>query len=118
MAGLGPVTTNLSDILKRAGVRPGITDPKNELEIFCSLCVGRVYYRAQNCSLYYVDSPALSVSDIVAQVFEGLGQSPRIRQLHMDEHDLLRAALCVQLNATQKSALLAALTLSCINIVR
>jgi len=118
MAGIGPITTNLSDILKRAGARPGITDPKNELEIFCSLCVGRVYYRAQNHSLYYVDSPALSVSDIVKQVFIGLGQSPRIRQLHMDEHDLLRAALCVQLSAIQKSALLAALTLSGIHIVR
>ena len=118
MAGLGPVNTNLSDILKRAGVRPGITDPKNELEIFCSLCVGRVYYRAQNRSLYYVESPALSISDIVKQVFEGLGQSPRIRQLHMDEHDLFRAALCLQLTATQKPALFAALTLSGINIVR
>ena len=118
MAGIGPITTNLSDILKRASVRPGITNPKNELEIFCSLCVGRVYYRAENHSLYYVDSPALSVSDIVAQVFEGLGQSPRIRQLHMDQHDLLRAALCVQLTATQQSALLAALTLSGIHIVR
>ena len=118
MAGIGPITTNLSDILKRAGARPGITNPKNELEIFCSLCVGRVYYSAQNLSLYYVDSPALSVSDIVKQVFTGLGQSPRIRQLHMDEHDLLRAALCVQLTAIQKSALLAALTLSGIHIVR
>lgn len=118
MAGIGPVTTNLSDILKRAGVRPGITDPKNELEIFCSLCVGRVYYRAENCSLYYVDSPALSVSEIVERVFEGLGQSPRIRQLHMDVHGLLRAALCVPLTAAQKSALFAALSLSGIHIIR
>jgi hypothetical protein len=118
MAGIGPITTNLSDILKRAGVRPGIANPKNELEIFCSLCVGRVYYRGENQTLYFVDSPALSVSEIVQRVFEGLGQFPRIRQLHMDPHNLLRAALCVPLTAVQQTALFAAFTLSGIHIVR
>jgi hypothetical protein len=118
MAGIGPITTNLSDILKRAGVRPGIVDPQNELEIFCSLCVGRVYYRGENSTLYFVDSPALSITDIVERVFEGLGQLPRIRQLHMDPHNLLRAALCVPLTAVQQTALFAAFTLSGIHIVR
>jgi len=118
MAGLGPITTNLSDILKRAGVRPGIVDPQNELEIFCSLCVGRVFYRAENSTLYFVDSPALSITDIVERVFEGLGQLPRIRQLHMDPHNLLRAALCVPLSAAQQTALFAAFTLAGIHIVR
>ena len=116
MAGIGPVTTNRNDLLRRAGVRPGIVAPKNDLEIFCSLCVGRVYYRVQTRTLYFVDSPALSVSDIVRHVFNGLGQSPQIRQLFMDEHGLLRAAMCIQLSAVQKKALFAALTLSGIHI--
>jgi len=118
MAGIGPVATNLSEIRRRAGVRPGINDPKNELEIFCSLCVGRVHYRDKNRTLYFVDSPVLSVSDIVARVFEGLGQTPRIRQLHMDEHNLLRAALCLPLTVMQQNALFAAFALSGIHIVR
>ncbi len=118
MAGIGPITTNLSDILRRAGVRPGISAPKNELEIFCSLCVGRVCYRDENRTLYFVDSPALSISDIVEQVFRGLGQSPRIQQLHMDEHKLLRAASSLLLTTSQQKALFAAFTLSGINIVR
>lgn len=118
MAGIGPVTTNRSDLLRRAGARPGISDPKNELEIFCSLCVGRVYYRADNRILYFVDSPALSVSDIIEQVFKGLGQLPRVRQLHMDEHDLLQAALCIQLSDPQRKALFAALVLSGISIIQ
>ncbi len=118
MAGIGPVTTNRSDLLRRAGVRPGISAPKNELEIFCSLCVGRVYYRDENSTLYFVDSPALSVSDIIEQVFRGLGQTPRIRQLYMDEHNLLRAAMCIRLTLAQRKALLAALTLSGIHIKR
>jgi len=118
MAGIGPVTTNLSDLLRRAGVRPGISAPKNELEIFCSLCVGRVYYRDEIRTLYFVDSPALSIFDIIEQVFKGLGQSPRIQQLHMDEHNLFRAASCLQLTASQQKALFAAFTLSGIHIVR
>jgi len=118
MAGIGPVTTNRSDLLRRAGVRPGISDPKNELEVFCSLCVGRVYYREQNRSLYFVDSPALSISEIIAQVFSGLDQVARIRQLYMDEHNLLQAAMCIQLTAVQRKALFAAFILSGINITR
>jgi hypothetical protein len=118
MAGIGPVTTNINDLLRRAGGRPGISAPKNELEIFCSLCVGRVHYRVENRTLYFVDSPALSISDIVKQVFKGLGQSPRIRQLHMDEHNLLRAASCLQLTTAQQKALFAAFTLSGIHIIR
>jgi len=118
MAGIGPIATNLSDLLRRAGVRPGISAPKNELEIFCRLCVGRVCYRDENRTLYFVDSPALSISDIVGQVFKGLGQSPRIRQLHMDEHNLLRAASCLQLTGLQQKALFAAFSLSGIHIDR
>lgn len=118
MAGIGPVTTNRNDLLRRAGARPGISAPKNELEIFCSLCVGRVYYRAENRTLYFVDSPALSVGDIIEQVFKGLGHFPGVRQLHMDEHDLLQAALCIQLTDPQRRALFAALVLSGINIIQ
>ena len=118
MAGIGPVTTNRNDLLRRAGVRPGISDPKNELEVFCSLCVGRVYYRDENRTLYFVDSPALSISEIIAQVFTGLAQVARIRQLYMDEHNLLQAAMCIQLTAAQRKALFAAFILSGINITQ
>ena len=118
MAGIGPVTTNRSDILRRAGVKPGIVAPENELEIFCSLCVGRVYYRQANQTLYFVDSPALSVSEIIDQVFRGLEQSPQIRQLYMDEHNILRAAFSIQLSEPQRRALFAALTLAGIHIKR
>ena len=118
MAGIGPIWTNRNDLLRRAGVRPGISAPANELEIFCSLCVGRVFYDDASRSLYFVDSPALSVSEIVEQVFRGLAASPDIRQLYMDEHNLLRAALCVTLNDAQQKALFAAFALSGIHITR
>ena len=118
MAGIGPITTNRNDLLRRAGVRPGISAPQNELEIFCALCVGRVYYRVENNTLYFVDSPALSVSEIIKQVFRGLKQSPRIQQLYMDEHNLFRAAYSIPLTTAQRKALFAALTLSGIHIKR
>jgi hypothetical protein len=118
MAGIGPIWTNRNDLLRRAGVCPGISAPANELEIFCSLCVGRVFYDDAGRTLYFVDSPALSVSEIVTQVFRGLGASPDVRQLYMDEHNLLRAALCVTLNDAQQKALFAAFALSGIHITR
>ena len=118
VAGIGPITTNRKDLLRRAGVRPGIVAPENELEIFCSLCVGRVYYREKNRTLYFVDSPALSVSDIVQQVFKGIEQTPRVRQLYMDEHNLFRAAYCLQLTDAQRKPLFIAFALAGIHINR
>lgn len=118
MAGIGPITTDRRDLLRRAGVRPAISAPKNELEIFLSLCVGRVYYRVENSTLYFVDSPALSISEIIQQVFKGLGQSPRVQQLYMDGHKLLRAAMRIELTAAQRKALFAAFALSGIHINR
>ena len=116
MAGIGPITTNRNDLLRRAGVRRKIVAPKNELEIFYSLCVGRVYFRVETRTLYFVDSPALSVSEIIDQVFQGLDETPQIRQLYMDVHGLLRAAMCIQLTASQRQALFAAFALSGIHI--
>lgn len=117
MAGIaGPFKVSRGDHLRRTGVRPGIVAPKNELEIFCSLCVGCVYYREENRTLYFVDSPDLSISDIIYQVFRGLDQTPSIRQLYMDEHNLFSAARCVQISAAQSSALFPAFTLSGIHI--
>lgn len=118
MAGIGPVTTNRGDLLRRTGVRHGITAPRNDLEIFCSLCVGCVYYRDENHTLYFVDSPNLSISEIVDKVFRGLNQTPRVRQLYMDEHKLFSAALCVQLTVMQRRALFPAFTLSGVHITR
>ena len=118
MAGIGPITTNRKDLLRRAGVRPGIVAPQNELEIFCSLCVGRVFFRSDNATLYFVDSPALSVSEIIEQVFLGLKQTARIQQLYMDEHNLFRAAYRIKLSADQRKALFAAFPLSGIHIKR
>ncbi len=51
-------------------------------------------------------------------MFRGLGDRPDIRQLYMDEHRLLRAALCLPLTAQQQKALFAAFALSGIHITR
>jgi hypothetical protein len=116
MAGIGPVTTNRNDLLRRAAVQPGISTPQNELEIFCHLCVGRVYFRDENRTLYFVDSPALSTSEIIQQVFRGLGQEPLIQQRYMDEHKMFRAAMCIQLTMTQREPLFTAFRLCGIHI--
>ncbi len=116
MAGIGPISTDRRDILKLASKNSSLTLPNNELEIFLNLCVGRVYYLAQNQNLYFVDSPALSVTDIIHHVFRGMGQIPRIRQLYMDEHNLLKAAYSITLTAQQKQRVMVALNLNGIHI--
>lgn len=112
MAGIGPINTSRADLLRRTGERQGIVSPKNELEIFCSLCVGSVYYHQQKRRLYFVDSPELSISDMISQVFRGLGETPRVHQLYMDEHNLFSAARCIELTTRQRRALFAAFALS------
>jgi hypothetical protein len=116
MAGIGPISTDRRDILKRAEKNSSLTVPNNELEIFLNLCVGRVYYLEQSRNLYFVDSPALSVTEIIHNVFKGMGQVPRIRQLYMDEHNLLKAAYSITLNELQKKRVMVALSLNGIHI--
>ncbi len=118
MAGIGPVNRNRQDILRRAGTRPGVQAPQNDLEIFLSLCPGRVHYRNESRTLYFVDSPALSVSEIIQQTFKGLGQQARIEQRFMDEHGVLRAAMVIRLSEPQRRAVMAALTLSGVHIIQ
>ncbi len=115
MAGIGPIDTNRQNLLKRAGYR-GQTWPANELEIFCSLCVGRVIIRDSDNMLYFVDSPALSVSDIIRHAFKSIGQEPRFSQLYMDIHQLIKAASRIQLSPRQRRLLLAAFSLNGIHI--
>lgn len=118
MAGIGPISTNRRDLLKRAENRSSLPTPSNELEIFCNLCVGRVYFVASSHSLYFVDSPALSVTEIIQHVFRGMRHTPRIRQLYMDEHQLLKAAYCIELTPHEAKLLLVALQLNGIHIKR
>lgn len=118
MAGIGPIFTDRRNLLKQAHYASAQPLPKNELEIFLALCVGRVLYRNDNRSLYFVDSPALSITDIIAGVFHGLGQEPRIRQLYMDQHNLLKAAFCIPLTSQQEKLLMVALSLNGIKIIR
>lgn len=112
MAGIGPISTNKKDLLKRAGYRDNPTQPANELEIFLSLCIGRVYYRQHNRTLYFVDSPALSISQIIQTVFRGIDKTAHIKQLYMDEHKLIKAALCITLTPKQKKLIMVALSMN------
>lgn len=118
MAGIGPICTDNRELLKRAEYRSSLASPGNELEIFCSLCVGRVFYLTQKRKLYFVDAPTLNISQIIQQVFRGMGQQACIHQLYMDEHELIKAALCITLTPRQEKRLLVALDISGIHIDR
>lgn len=116
MAGIGPICTNNRDLLKRAEYRTTLSAPSSELEIFCSLCVGRVFYSTRRRSLYFVDAPTISITHIIKTVFQGINQTPNIKQLYMDEHNLIKAAFSITLTARQKKLVLVALRMSGIHI--
>ncbi len=116
MAGIGPICFNNKQLLKRAEYRSKLTQPKNELEIFCTLCPGRIFYKNSNQTLYFVESPTLSIIEIIEKVFRSIHQQPKIRQLYMDEHNLIKASLCIKLTQLQKNRLLVALKISGIHI--
>lgn len=116
MAGIGPIFTNNGELLKRARFRSSLTTPANELEIFCSLCVGRVYFKKSTCCLYFVDSPTIMVTDIIKTVFRGIDEQPRFRQLYMDEHNLIKAASSIFLSSRQQKLVLVALKMNGLHI--
>ena len=116
MAGIGPIDTNRRALLHRAAKPSQIASLNSDLEIFCFLCVGRVVYRKQIERLYFVDSPALSVTDIITKVYNGMCQQPKIEQQYMDVHSYIKAAYCITLTATQKKPLMVALRLSGIQV--
>ena len=93
-----------------------IAAPRNDLEVFLYLCVGRVVYREHNRSLYFVDSPYLSVTEIIYKVFKGLGQKPNIQQQYMDVHSLIKAAYCITMTERERKLLMVAFNLSGIHI--
>jgi hypothetical protein len=116
LPGLGPIATNRIEILKRAAYRAGLSDNTSELEIFCGLCVGRVFFSQSRQTLYFVDSPVVSVSEIIEHIFKGLNSEPIIHQLYMDEHSLITAASSIKLTPGQRTRLFVALNISGIHI--
>ena len=116
MAGIGPIVKNRHDVLKCAGRSTALTASANELEIFYNLCAGRVYFRKSTSTLYFVDSPTISVSEIIKSVFRGINQQPVINQLYMDVHSLINAAFRITLTARQSEPVLVALRMHNIHI--
>jgi hypothetical protein len=96
----------------------GLLANDDELKVFYNLCPGRVHYRNGEKRLYFVDSPYESISDIITAVFKGLGQTPAVKQLYMDEHHYLKAAKVLSLHGNDRAAntLLVALRLKGVHI--
>lgn len=113
---IASVKVDKNELLRRAKKSTHLNESANELEIFYYLCVGRVYYKKSTKSLYFVDSPEISVSEIIHKVFKGLHQQADIQQLYMDEHGLFNAAFKLKLNDKQATVLLVALRLRGISI--
>lgn len=113
---IASIKVEKQELLRRAKNSSRLNDNASELEIFYHLCVGRVYYKESSQSLYFVDSPEISISEIINKVFKGLNQQPVIQQLYMDVHSLFNAAFKIKLSKKQITVLLVALRLRGISI--
>ncbi len=111
MAGIGPINRDLDSILTLARQHSATPTNASELEIFYRLAIGRVLYRPHSGLLYYVDSPALSISSLIEAVFKGLDREANIEQLYMDQNKILRAAFRIQLAEEERAVVLTALRL-------
>ena len=117
---IGAVNHSCSRSVQARLRQTGLRATDDELKVFYNLCPGRVHYRGQSRKLYFVDSPYESISEIIMAVFAGLGETPMIEQLYMDEHHYIKAAkvLCLRGRDRVANTLLVALRLKGIHLDR
>lgn len=111
MAGIGPISLKSRDMSACAGRSSMLAATANELEVFYNICVGKVIFRRFTNTLYFVDSPSVSVTDTILAVFKSFDDQPVINQLYMDPHKLIKAACCIVLQPLRVKPVLVALRL-------
>lgn len=84
--------------------------------IFYHLGVGRAHYVAQRRTLYFVESPALSVRRMIERACAGMAARPVAQQLFIDRHGFIRGAHAVVLEADRADRILVALRLQGLQI--
>ncbi len=85
-------------------------------QIYFNLGMDRVHYVPQASYLYFAKSIHFPIIDTIDSVFSGLGQSPQIEQLFLDEHGYYKGAQRIFLESETANAVLVALRLRGIKI--
>jgi len=108
--GVGKVSNTVLNAATRSNRQ--IARTRNANEIFYNLDSRRVYYDAESCLLYFVDSEQGQVTRTIRAVLDGMPGSAGIEQVYLDPHKCFNGARRVQLTAAQAAPLLVALRLA------
>lgn len=109
--GIGPIPAKLAKRLQCRDRQTGLGSDASHAQIFFNLGLGRVHYLPDDHFLYFVESKDLSIRPIIDSVYQGLGAKPRLEQLFLDNHQLIKGALRLTLDEREARTLLAALRL-------
>lgn len=109
--GIGPMPKGFATRLRCRERSTGLPVNASHAQIFFNLGLGRVHYLPEDRLLYFVDSEEVSISETICAVFKGLGKTPQIEQLFLDNHGLIKGASRLSLSDYEAQALMAALRL-------
>lgn len=114
--GKGSITPEMAVGLRCQDRQTGLDVRATHTQIFYNLGMDRVHFIPQTGVLHFVDSEHFQVLDIINTVYQGLGNTPRIEQLFLDEHGYYKGALRLTMSAGEVKAVLVALRLKGIKI--
>ncbi|MCB1774412.1 MAG: hypothetical protein KDI88_12405 [Gammaproteobacteria bacterium] len=89
-----------------------IVRTRNANQIFYNLDSRHVYYDAESCLLYFVDSDQGQVARTIRATLDGIKGHSGIEQVYLDPHKYFNGARRVQLTSAQVAPLLVALRLA------
>ncbi len=114
--GKGSITPDMATGLRCQDRQTGLDIKATHTQIFYNLGMDRVHFAPQTGILYFVDSEHFKVLGIINTVYQGLGSTPGIEQLFLDEHGYYKGALMLTMSAGDVEAVLVALRLKDIKI--
>jgi hypothetical protein len=114
--GKGSITPEMATGLRCQDRPTGLRANATHTQIFYNLGMDRVHYVPQSGILHFVNSEHFRVLEIIETVYLGLGATPRIEQLFLDEHGYYKGALMLTMSSGEIEAILVALRLKDIKI--
>jgi len=85
-------------------------------QIYFNLVMDRVHYVPPASYLYFAKSSHFPILEIINAVYSGLGKTPQIEQLYLDEHGYYKGAQRIQMKKNETDAVLVALRMRGITI--
>ncbi len=102
--------------MRRRKRSTGLDSKATHTQIFYNLGPGRVHFDPSSSLMYFSDCPEPNIREMLVPVFKGFNENPNYIQMYLDDHQLLKGAVCLALPETQIAAVLTALRLNDIDL--